>query len=296
MMMNRAMSAIVFAFSLAARTVAFAPTHRNRDASPHRVGTSLNANTERINVSIDLDSPKVATMEKLSEGGKKVYCRCWQSGTFPLCDGAHVAHNKETGDNVGPLIVSAAKQKSNDVVVAEVSKEEAAAPAAATTTTEGDGKTSILGKLKAMFKREEDGLTTKERLAKMGLSALLSYGFVSNMSYAVMLSLSWYGFAKKTGLSPLAPGQWKPFLAVYAGFYVFNNIVRPIRFAASVGVARYFDNFVGFVERKTKLSRKLSIGVVVFLANVCGTFAAMGLGVAIASTAAGVPIFPAKIV
>ena len=24
---------------------------------------------------------------------------------FPMCDGAHVAHNKETGDNVGPLIV-----------------------------------------------------------------------------------------------------------------------------------------------------------------------------------------------
>ena len=34
-----------------------------------------------------------------------VMCRCWRSGTFPLCDASHVAHNKETGDNVGPLIV-----------------------------------------------------------------------------------------------------------------------------------------------------------------------------------------------
>ena len=25
---------------------------------------------------------------------------------FPLCNGTHVKHNKETGDNVGPLIVS----------------------------------------------------------------------------------------------------------------------------------------------------------------------------------------------
>ena len=24
---------------------------------------------------------------------------------FPNCDGSHMAHNKETGDNVGPVIV-----------------------------------------------------------------------------------------------------------------------------------------------------------------------------------------------
>jgi hypothetical protein len=46
-------------------------------------------------------------------------------------------------------------------------------------------------------------LTTRERLAKMGLSALLSYGWVSNMSYAVTLSLSWYGFSKQVSESIL---------------------------------------------------------------------------------------------
>jgi CDGSH-type Zn-finger protein len=36
-----------------------------------------------------------------------VVCRCWLSNKFPLCDGSHVKHNKETGDNVAPAIVTA---------------------------------------------------------------------------------------------------------------------------------------------------------------------------------------------
>ena len=46
--------------------------------------------------------------EKMSGGkgkGKLVMCRCWKSKCFPYCDGSHVQHNKETGDNVGPLVI-----------------------------------------------------------------------------------------------------------------------------------------------------------------------------------------------
>ena len=66
-----------------------------------------------INNDIDKENPKVVHTLKVSEmplngpglGKKAVYCRCWKSKTFPYCDAAHVKLNKETGDNVGPLII-----------------------------------------------------------------------------------------------------------------------------------------------------------------------------------------------
>lgn len=81
-----------------------------------------------------------------------------------------------------------------------------------------------------------------------GLGAVASYGFVSNATYGTgtvsltahifkystlrkcfneddssscMLSagmaISWIAFVKRTGKSPLMAGQWKPFLAFFAG-------------------------------------------------------------------------------
>ncbi|KAL5727912.1 hypothetical protein ACHQM5_001054 [Ranunculus cassubicifolius] len=62
---------------------------------------------EAINPQIRKDEAKVVDSVVASELAKPLtaYCRCWRSGTFPLCDGSHVKFNKESGDNVGPLLV-----------------------------------------------------------------------------------------------------------------------------------------------------------------------------------------------
>jgi hypothetical protein len=112
--------------------------------------------------------------------------------------------------------------------------------------------------------KPDDGLTFKQRLAKAGLSVVLSYGWVSNVSYSISVSLAWFIFSKQSGLSPLAPGQWKGFLAVYAGFYVFNNVIRPIRFGLSVGASLYFDKLVKQIQEKFKVKK----GVAIFLVSI----------------------------
>lgn len=65
-----------------------------------------------INPKIRKDEPKVVdTVDVEDLGNKSVFCRCWKSKKFPYCDGSHAAHNKECGDNIGPLIVQKREPK-----------------------------------------------------------------------------------------------------------------------------------------------------------------------------------------
>ncbi|XP_043480885.1 CDGSH iron-sulfur domain-containing protein 2 homolog [Leptopilina heterotoma] len=63
-----------------------------------------------INPNIKKDSNKVVDMvdiENIAE--KAAFCRCWRSENWPYCDGSHGKHNKEHGDNVGPVVVERKK-------------------------------------------------------------------------------------------------------------------------------------------------------------------------------------------
>jgi len=67
--------------------------------------------SKRVNTAYMLDSKKVAETFNIEDlGDKTVFCRCWKSKKFPLCDGAHGKHNKACGDNLGPVIVTKTKQ------------------------------------------------------------------------------------------------------------------------------------------------------------------------------------------
>jgi len=57
-----------------------------------------------------------------------------------------------------------------------------------------------LARLRKYYAKSDDGLTFRQRLGKMGLNVALSYGWVSNMSYAVTVSLAWYIFSKRVSM------------------------------------------------------------------------------------------------
>jgi hypothetical protein len=133
---------------------------------------------------------------------------------------------------------------------------------------------------------------TKEKFAKLGINCLLSYGFVSNISYISCFIIAWVTFGRRNKISPLAPGQWKQFLLIYSGLWVANNIIRPARFSLSLLIAPLFDKAIKKIEKTTKLGRVRSTALLVFLVNVCGTISYLVFGLLAATKIANVPLWP----
>mmetsp|Transcript_8036 Transcript_8036/g.11643 ORF Transcript_8036/g.11643 Transcript_8036/m.11643 type:complete len:243 (+) Transcript_8036:189-917(+) len=188
------------------------------------------------------------------------------------------------------------KLKSTSVLFAETDEDSSSSEIAGDESSSSNWVSSIWKGIRPNNNDDDKKkkLSTRERLAKMGLATMLSYGFVSNMNSCITVGISWFAFSKKTQLSPLAPNQWKPFLAVYAGFYVASNFLRPFRVALSVGVGPYLDSFLQSVQKRMKVSKGVAVGITVFFFNIILTTSFMAFSVVAASVLAGVPPFPGK--
>jgi hypothetical protein len=55
-------------------------------------------------------------------------------------------------------------------------------------------------RIKKYFSYKNEGMTSRQRLAKMGLDVFLSYGFVQNVSMTISTSLAWYLFSSRVRL------------------------------------------------------------------------------------------------
>ncbi|CAB9498836.1 expressed unknown protein [Seminavis robusta] len=142
----------------------------------------------------------------------------------------------------------------------------------------------------SMTVRDGSGLTLKEKMAKQGFAALVNMIFVNNLTSISFLSFAWYGFSVQTGLSPLCPGQWKPFLAVFSGFMAMDVMLKPVKIATAIAAVPLADRAIGWLKRKCGGSKSLTMGLVLAWITV-SAFGMLGGGVTLASTLSGVPIF-----
>ncbi len=116
---------------------------------------------------------------------------------------------------------------------------------------------------------------------------------MSNVNAVTLLIISWVTFAKSTGLSPLAPGQWKAYLLAYTALYaVVGNGLRPVRFSLSVAITPVFDRFVGFLQRRFAVRKQVAFAMCVFLVNVCGTCTYLAVGTRLVTAVLGLPFLP----
>lgn len=62
-----------------------------------------------------------------------------------------------------------------------------------------DSQSSFWGALKSFFSNKKNKFS-RESLGKMGMSALLAYGFVSNVSGVIAVSCAWFIFSKRVSV------------------------------------------------------------------------------------------------
>jgi len=151
-------------------------------------------------------------------------------------------------------------------------------------------KLETLGPFKRTYRRISNlfGVDTKN-ISKLGVSFVLSYSIISNLNGAISFSVAWYISCKRTGLSPLVPGQWKVLLSSYAMIYGLVQILRPFRVAAAIAMSKLSAEYLEMTQTKLNCSRGVAIGCQYMMGQAMMGVCAL-IGVSIVSVLTGVPI------
>ncbi len=110
------------------------------------------------------------------------------------------------------------------------------------------------------------------------------------MGLCAMMAFATFG--KSTGLSPLAQGAMPKFAAVYAGYWIAMNFLRPARIAVAMAMCPLFDRFMEFLQKKFSLPKPAAFALVVFLVNIVGTLTFLISGLVLTSSILGIPLLP----
>lgn len=148
-----------------------------------------------------------------------------------------------------------------------------------------------LGPLKRAYRRISNlfGMDAHQVISKLGVSFLLSYSLISNLNGALSFSVAWYLSIKRTGLSPMVPGQWKSLLTSYAMIYGAIQILKPFRVAAAIAMSKLSAEYLEMTQHKLNCSRRVAIACQYVMGQVVMAVCAL-LGVTAVSLWTGVPL------
>ncbi|CAI5981811.1 unnamed protein product, partial [Closterium sp. NIES-64] len=91
----------------------------------------------------------------------------------------------------------------------------------------------------------------KEKVAKLGLAAVLAYGLFDGITYTTFFVLAFLGYEKSTGLNPAA--NLKALLGIVVLMWTGNNVTRPFRVAGAAAVAPFLDKALKKFQEKLNL-------------------------------------------
>lgn len=79
----------------------------------------------------------------------------------------------------------------------------------------------------------------------------------------VLTTICWVSVVKSTGLTPLEPGMWPKFLALYAALYLTaGTITRPLRLTFAIAAAPAVERALASLQRITGLNKPTAYGLV----------------------------------
>lgn len=148
------------------------------------------------------------------------------------------------------------------------------------------------------FKKAYKGISSMcgfdiKKVSRLGVAFALSYSIISQITGAITLSISWYMSSMRTGLSPLAPGQWKSLLGSYGTVYTAIQLLRPIRVAGSIAMAEVYNEFLDKTQEKLDCNKKTA-ALVLYSSGWVVWFLLASLGISVASISSGVPMVPSN--
>ncbi len=158
----------------------------------------------------------------------------------------------------------------------------------------GDARDSYFNELPgAVWQRVMIGLSAEQKrdvivaLCQLSACALLCFSLMNNLSVGMLAAISWAISARRSGLSPLADGQWAPYITTLGSLrFVAEPPLLPLRVLLALWLTPSYRALTLKLQRKLPLrksrpllNRCLALAVAWLVGNCLAVAAAsVGLG------------------